>query len=62
MLKLIESSTKKINYNEIDNNNIKNIYEYFDDWILVRTNKSNKKITKYVIKRETKKHIETINW
>ena len=55
MFKLIESSTKKINYNEIDNNNIKNIYEYFYDNILVGygiiTNIENSKIY-ILIKKE----------
>ena len=55
MFKLIESSTKKINYNEIDNDNIKNIYEYFYDNILVGygiiTNIENSKIY-ILIKKE----------
>lgn len=38
------------------------IFEYFDDWILVKTNKTNKKITDFILKKKTKKHIETINW
>lgn len=38
------------------------IYEYFDDWILVKTNRNNHKITKFIIKKQAKNHTETINW
>ena len=38
------------------------IYEYFDDWILVKTNRNNHKITKFIIKKQAKNHMETINW
>lgn len=38
------------------------VFEYFDDWILVKTDKNDKRIIGYIVKKNSKKHIETINW
>lgn len=40
----------------------KRIYEYFDDWILIKTNDENTDITEIVLKRKGEKHLETIQW
>lgn len=40
----------------------KDIFSYFDDWILVVTSEDEKEIVRYVLKPKTEKHIETIYW
>ncbi|MBE6909223.1 MAG: hypothetical protein E7474_06590 [Ruminococcaceae bacterium] len=40
----------------------KSIFEYFDDWVLCRTDAEYTKITEFVMKPHTETHIETINW
>ena len=38
------------------------IYDYFDDWILVKTNEEDTEITDIVVKKTSEKHIETCEW
>lgn len=38
------------------------IYSYFDNWIFARTEDEDKRITQYILKKKTEKHIETIAW
>lgn len=40
----------------------KDVFSYFDDWILAVTDESDKKIVRYIIKPQTEKHMETIEW
>lgn len=42
--------------------NYKKIYEYFDDWILLKTDEANTTITDIIVKKKEEKHIETCNW
>lgn len=43
--------------------NYRDIFEYFDNWVVVKTSKDMKEITGFLIKKkQTKKRIETINW
>lgn len=38
------------------------IYNYFYDWILIKTNEENTEITDIVVKKTSEKHIETCEW
>ncbi len=38
------------------------VFNYFDDWILIKSNEENTEITEIVIKKKEDKHIETIEW
>lgn len=38
------------------------IWDYFDDWILVKTNIVNTEITDIIVRRKAEKHIETYEW
>ncbi len=38
------------------------VFAYFDDWILAVTDEDDRKITRYILKPKTEKHIETIAW
>lgn len=38
------------------------IYDYFDDWILIKTNEENTEITDIVVKKRGEKHVETCEW
>ena len=38
------------------------IYKYFDDWILIKTNADNTEISEIIVKKRSKKHVETCNW
>ncbi len=38
------------------------VFAYFDDWILAVTEENDKKIARYILKPKTEKHIETIEW
>ena len=40
----------------------KEIYSYFDDWILARAEGEDTRIIRYILKQKTEKHIETIAW
>ena len=40
----------------------KEIFSYFDDWILVHTDDEDKRITRYILKKKAEKHVETIEW
>ena len=40
----------------------KEIFSYFDDWILVHTEDEDKRITRYILKKKAEKHVETIEW
>ena len=43
--------------------NYREIYNYFDKWVVVRTSKDMKEITGFSMKKnQTKKRIETIDW
>lgn len=42
--------------------NYKKIYEYFDDWILLKTNDTNTTIIDIIVKKREENHIETCNW
>ena len=35
------------------------IYKYFDDWVLIKDNTETSKI---IVKKHSKKHVETCNW
>lgn len=43
-------------------NKFPRIYNYFDDWILIKTNETDTKITDIVVKKAGEKHIETCEW
>ena len=38
------------------------VYKYFDDWILIKTNADNTEISEIIVKKRSKKHVETCNW
>lgn len=38
------------------------IYDYFDDWILIKTNDEDAKISDIVVKKRGEKHVETCRW
>ena len=38
------------------------IYDYFDDWILIKTNEEDTEITDIVVKKMSEKHVETCEW
>lgn len=38
------------------------IYDYFDDWILIKTNEEDTEITDVVVKKMSEKHVETCEW
>ncbi len=38
------------------------IYDYFDDWVLIKANEFNSQITDIIAKRKLGKHIETCEW
>ena len=38
------------------------IYNYFDEWIIVLVNEETHEITGFKMKRKTENHIETIDW
>ena len=38
------------------------IYKYFDDWVLIKTNADNTEIAEIIVKKRSKKHVETCNW
>ena len=38
------------------------IFDYFDDWILIKTNEENTEITDIVMKKMSENHIETCEW
>ena len=38
------------------------IYDYFDDWILIKTNEEDTEITDIVVKKMSENHIETCEW
>ena len=38
------------------------IYDYFDDWVLIKTNEYNSEIRDIIVKRKSKKHMETCEW
>ena len=38
------------------------IYKYFDDWVLIKTNADNTEISEIIVKKRSKKHVETCNW
>ncbi|WP_296118570.1 hypothetical protein [uncultured Eubacterium sp.] len=38
------------------------IYDYFDDWVLIKANEFNSEITDIIVKRKLGKHIETCEW
>lgn len=40
----------------------KEIFSYFDNWILVCTEDEDKRIARYILRKKTEKHIETIAW
>ena len=40
----------------------KKIYDYFDDWILIKANVDNTEIEDIIVKKRKKKHIETCKW
>ena len=40
----------------------KKVWDYFDDWILVKTNGDNTEITDIIIRKKVEKHIETCEW
>ena len=40
----------------------KNLFCYFDDWVLVSTNKECTEITGFKMQKKTETHIETIEW
>lgn len=42
--------------------NYKNIFEYFDDWVLVETDEAKKYIKTFKMKKKSKERIETIEW
>ena len=40
----------------------KSVFRYFDDWIVVETNEDEDEVTGFILKKKTKKHIETCEW
>lgn len=40
----------------------KKIYYYFDDWILIKSNKHNTEIEDIIVKKQGEHHIETCEW
>ena len=38
------------------------VYKYFDDWVLIKTNADNTEIAEIIVKKRSKKHVETCNW
>jgi len=38
------------------------IYKYFDDWVLIKTNADNTEIAEIIVKKRSKKHVETCKW
>ena len=38
------------------------IFDYFDDWILIKTNEENTEITDIVMKKMSENHVETCGW
>lgn len=38
------------------------IFDYFDDWILIKTNEENTEITDIVMKKMSENHVETCEW
>ncbi len=38
------------------------LYDYFDDWILIKSTEDNTAIAKIIVKKKTETHIETCNW
>ena len=40
----------------------RDIYDYFDDWILVKSNANHTEISEIVVKKKTDVHIETCKW
>ena len=40
----------------------KKIFDYFDDWVLIKTNEDDTEITDIIVKKKSDKHIETCEW
>lgn len=40
----------------------KKIFEYFEDWILIKTNDMNTEISDIVVRKKEDKHVETYQW
>ena len=40
----------------------KPVFEYFDDWVLVKTNKACTEVEKIIVKKKAEKHMETCDW
>lgn len=38
------------------------IYDYFDDWILIKTNEKTTEITDIIVKKNSENHVETCEW
>ena len=38
------------------------IFDYFDDWILIKTNEEDTEITDIVMKKMSENHVETCEW
>ena len=38
------------------------IYNFFDDWVVVKANPSFTEVEKFIIREKSEKHIETIFW
>ena len=38
------------------------IYNYFDDWVLIKTNADNTEMSEIIVKKRSKIHVETCNW
>lgn len=43
-------------------NKYRKIYNYFDDWILIKTNADNTEIADIILRKKGKEHIETYKW
>lgn len=40
----------------------KKVFEYFDDWILIKANDANTEIKEIVVKKKEENHVETCEW
>ena len=42
--------------------NYQNIFQYFEDWVVVKTDSDCKKKTDFIVRKKSEKYIETIHW